>query len=72
LVSYECLAPRKLDGLLNNRFHSAYQPADQSHLNAVGVGGRICQNPFNNSFRQFAGTLILLLNDLHPGARFYI
>jgi hypothetical protein len=36
------------------------------------MGGGLCENIFNDSFRQFPGALILFPDNLDPGSRFNI
>jgi hypothetical protein len=44
----------------------------QAHLDTVGMSRGFCENVQNCPFRQFAGTLILFLYNLHMCARFDI
>jgi hypothetical protein len=49
-----------------------FDPADdavcEAYFNSVGMGGGPGENILNDSLGQFAGALILLLDNLDPGA----
>ena len=58
-----------LSGLMtyfHNRLHSSHFSSFEPDLDAVWVGGRFCEDVFDNPARQFPTPLIWLLPDVYP------
>jgi len=53
-------------------FDPADDAAGQAHLDSVGMGGRLCENILDDSFRQSAGALVLFSDNLDQSSRFNI
>jgi hypothetical protein len=53
-------------------FHPTDDAACQANFNSMGMGGRLCENILNDSFRQLAGALVLFLDNLDESSRFNI
>jgi hypothetical protein len=56
--------------VIPNYFDPSYVSVCESHLDAMRMGGGTGKDPFDNSFGQLAGALILLLHDLNTIAWF--
>jgi hypothetical protein len=51
----------------DDHLHTADHPTCEAHLYAVRVSGRMGEDLSDGSLRQSTGTLILFLDNLHPG-----
>jgi hypothetical protein len=53
-------------------FHPSDDAVCQANLDSVRMGGRFCENILDDTPGQFAGALILFLDNLDQGSRFNI
>ena len=72
LFHYKWTSSRSRTFLRKDFFHSTYDAACQANLNPMRMYRKFCKNILNDSFRQFAGTLILFLDNLDKNPRINI
>ena len=65
LVKGDGCAKRSRGSRLDDLFHPPDNSIFEHDLDTVGMVRRLCEDPLDDTFCQFAGSLILLLNHPH-------